>query len=134
MAVTKTILKKTWTEAAVRIIGTTPNDASTITLATDLKKTEESLGASQSVHLSYMYYNIADGVASYINVTRNSTVIARLTGNGVLDCSGFGLTDQDTYDITVTFVGASGMAVLVLKKVAGYVMPDQQSLDDKYNF
>ena len=118
MAATKTVTKKTNKDAIVRIVATTANDTATIDLQTDLKLTNETLGAAQKVYVSAAFFS----TASNVSLTRNSVVVANYFGNGNIIDSEWVLTDQETHDIVVTFGGA-GTLMLHLKKVDGYNDP-----------
>ena len=119
MAATKTVTKKTNQDAHVRIIATAASDTSTISLATDLKLTNEvTAGNTQQVIIT----QVAFTSSSSITLTRNSVVVANYHGTGVFADSEFVVIDQPSSDIVVTFAGA-GMINLKLKKVDGYTDP-----------
>jgi hypothetical protein len=118
MAATKTVTKKTNKDAIVRIVATAANDTSTIDLQTDLKLTNETLGAAQKVYISAAYFS----TAANVSLTRNSVVVANYFGGGDHIDAEWVLTDQETHDIVVTFGGA-GMILLHLKKIDGYNDP-----------
>jgi hypothetical protein len=118
MAATKTVIKKTNKDAIIRIVATANSDTSTIDLQTDLKLTNETLGANQKVYVTAAFFS----TASNVSLTRNSVVVANYFGGGDHIDSEWVLTDQETHDIVVTFGGA-GMILLHLKKIDGYNDP-----------
>jgi hypothetical protein len=119
MAATKTVTKKTNKDANVRIIATAASDTSTISLATDLKLTNEvTSGLTQKVIIT----QVAFTSSSSITVTRNSVVVATYHGTGSFVDSEFVVIDEPASDIVVTFAGA-GMINLKLKKFDGYTDP-----------
>jgi hypothetical protein len=128
MAATKTVTKLTTTDAIVRIVATTASDTSTIDLSTDLKMTNETLGADQSVFVT----GVLASTSSSVKLTRNNVVVADFHGSIQTVEAEWALTDQPTQDIVVTFAGA-GTLILHLKKVAGYNTPFEPASFGSYD-
>lgn len=119
MAATKTVTKKTNKDAHVRVVATAASDTSTISLATDLKLTNEvTAGLTQKVIITHVAFTSS----SSITVTRNNVVVATYHGTGSIVDSEFVVIDQPSSDIVVTFAGA-GMINMKLKKFDGYTDP-----------
>ena len=118
MAATKTVLRVTNNRAIVRVVGTTASDTATITLNSDLVGTGDALtaGGTPTANISM----IKSSTLNSITVVRNSVTVAALYGADLLDQPEFTLTDQNTSDIVVTFVGGAGAIWLDITKVAGY--------------
>lgn len=123
MAVTKTVLKNTAYDAIVRVVATAANDTSTITLNSDLKMADETLGASQVVYISAAKYSSA----SNVTVARNSVTQYAFFGDGQILDAEWVSKENPTNDIVVTFGGA-GMVILHLKKVSGYNNPVETAI------
>lgn len=122
MAVAKTVIKNTNTEAYIKVAGTAA--AATIDLSTDLvAATQETDGATQAVNiLSLNWTGGADGI---ITITRNSVVIATLQANaaGMMYFDGQSMLPdaiENTSDIVVTISGAQCELWMKVRKVSGY--------------
>lgn len=136
MAVTKTVLKKTQTEAIVKVAGTAT--AATIDLDVDIVATSEAAGTAgtQLVNISTVQWTGAAG--GVITITRNSVVIMTLQANaaGCLDMTGQEMIPdsvENDSDIVVTISGAQAECWLRLRKVAGYntkIQPEQYGIYD----
>jgi len=136
MAVATTILKKTQTEAIVKVAGT--GAAGTIDLDVDLVASTESAGTAgtQLVNISAVQWTGAAG--GVITITRNSVVIMTLQANasGNFDMTGQEMIPdsiENDSDIVVTISGAQAECWLRLRKVAGYntkIQPEQYGIYD----
>ncbi len=118
MAATKTVTKLTTTDAIVRIVATDAADAATVDLQTDLKMTNETIGATQTVYITA----VLTSTNNSIKVQRNAVTVADLYGNNQFLEAEWAITDQSTHDIITTFTGP-GTIVMHLKKVDGYNTP-----------
>ena len=134
MAVVKTILKNTNTEAVVKVAGTA--QAATIDLDVDLLPATQAASGTQRVNIAGVTYTgAASGV---ITISRNSVVIMTLLANtnGNLDFTGQDMIPDSVgndQDIVVTISGAQAECWLRLKKVEGYVSkiePEQFGIYD----
>lgn len=118
MAVTKYIVKQNHIEAIVKVVADTAGSA-TITLATDLKKSNEELfGGAPQVNISAMEVSVQTGTE--MNITRGGTLILNYFENS----DGFEMPwtadpQNNTSDIVVTFTG-KGTAYIRLLKMKGY--------------
>lgn len=136
MAVNKTVLKKTQTEAVVKVAGTA--DSATIDLDVDLVAATELAGTagSQLVNITSLQWAGASG--GTITITRNSVVIATLQANaaGELDFGGQMMvpdTVENDQNIVVTISGAQAECWMRLRKAAGYntkIQPEQYGIYD----
>ena len=136
MTVATTILKKTQTEAIVKVAGTAA--AGTIDLDVDLVASTESAGTAgtQLVNISAVQWTGAAG--GIITISRNSVVIMTLQANasGNLDMTGQEMIPdsvENDSDIVVTISGAQAECWLRLRKVAGYntkIQPEQYGIYD----
>lgn len=117
----KNILKVTEGHCVVKVTG--PNATSeTITLATDLKKANETV---VSPHVDITGFTWTGDGTAIITVTRNSVVIATIPTHvpGQLHLDGNGMipdTIEATQDIVVSIAGGIAQCYLRLKKVSGY--------------
>jgi hypothetical protein len=122
MAVTKSIIKQSDTEAVVKIAGSAGN--ATIDLDVDLLLGSQALdGATQTVSITGVSWT--GEVAALIVVDRNSVRVMTLNtgGSGMLFFDGQTLPPENTNstsDIVVTISGGIGEVWLKLRKVAGY--------------
>jgi hypothetical protein len=118
MAATKTVLRVNNNRAIVRIVGTAASDTATITLNSDLVGTGDALtaGGTPTANIAM----IKSSTANHIHVTRNSVQVATVYGVDLIEHPEFVLTDQNTFDIVVTFQVGAGMILLDITKVAGY--------------
>ena len=130
MAVTKTILKLTNTEAIVKVTGLT-GDTTTISLATDLLLASEALvGGTQKVNIaSVVCYGIPGG---YVTLARNSVTILNIANDGLqmADFQGDPFVPDsinNTNDIVVTVSTSASQVYIYLKKVSGYKSTDSIS-------
>jgi len=136
MTVATTILKKTQTEAIVKVAGTAA--AGTIDLDVDLVASTESAGTAgtQLVNISAVQWTGAAG--GVITITRGSVVIMTLQANasGNFDMTGQEMIPdsvENDSDIVVTISGAQAECWLRLRKVAGYntkIQPEQYGIYD----
>ena len=118
MAAPKTVLRVNNNRAIVRVVGTAAADTATITLNTDLVGTGDALtsGGTPTANIAM----IKSSTANHIHVTRNSVQVATMYGGDLIDQPEFVLSDQNTFDIVVSFQGGAGMILLDITKVAGY--------------
>ena len=135
MAVVKTILKLSETDAVVKVQGTAA--AATIDLQTDLLASTQLLdGATQSVVISGVQWaGAADGI---ITITRNSIVIMTLQANaaGAFEMNGQKMIPdaiEKTNDVVVTISGAQAECWLRLKKIGGYKSKIETSVYGSYD-
>jgi len=122
MAVTKTVIKNTNTEAVIKVAGT--DAAATIDLQTDLLNSSQALdGATQTVNiLSLNWTGANNGVAT---ISRGGVTIATLQANaaGMMYFDGQSMapdTIGNTADIVVTISGAQTECWLRVRKAGGY--------------
>ena len=127
MAVTKTILKLTNTEAIVKVTGLA-GDTTTISLATDLLLASEALvGSTQKVNIaSVVCYGIPGG---YVTLARDGVTIINLANDGLqmVALQGDPFTPDtinNTNDIVVTVSTSSSQVYIYLKKASGYRSTD----------
>lgn len=136
MAVNKTVLKKTQTEAVVKVEGTAA--AATIDLDVDLVAATELAGTAgtQLVNITSVQWSGASG--GVVTITRGANTIMTLQANaaGELDFGGqMMISDSvnNNQDIVVTMSGAQAECWLRLRKAAGYntkVQPEQYGIYD----
>ena len=127
MAVTKTILKLTNTEAIVKVTGLA-GDTTTISLATDLLLASEALvGSTQKVNIaSVVCYGIPGG---YVTLARDGVTIINLANDGLqmVDFQGDPFTPDtinNTNDIVVTVSASPSQVYIYFKKASGYRSTD----------
>ena len=127
MAVTKTILKLTNTEAIVKVTGVA-GDTTKITLATDLLLgTEALVGSTQKVNIaSVVCYGIPGG---YVTLARDGVTIINIANDGLqmADFQGDPFTPDtinNTKDIDVTVSTSASQVYIYLKKASGYRSTD----------
>lgn len=140
MAVTKTVLKKTQTEAVVKVAGTPASTpAATIDLDTDLVASTEAAGTAgtQEVQITGVTWSGVTG--SSWSISRNGVVIMSLLctgGPGHLDFTGEEMIPdsiENDQDIVVTVAGGQAEVWLRLRKSAGYntkIQPEQFGIYD----
>lgn len=122
MAVVKTVLKNSESEAVVKVAGTA--DTAVIALATDLLASSQALdGSTQTVTINGVQWTGAEG--GVITITRDSVVIMTIqtTASGALEMNGQMMSPDSinaTDDISVAISGAQSECWLRLKKVSGY--------------
>ena len=127
MATVKTIFKKTYGEALVKVAGTASEE--TISLATDLLSTNSELedGGTPTVNIAAVAWTgVPTGV---ITITRNSIIVMTLNAgaSGFLDFGGQIFPPdpiENTSDIVVTISGGQAECWIRLRKVSGYVNTD----------
>lgn len=126
MAVTKTILKLTNTEAIIKVTGIA-TDTTTISLATDLLSGSEIVSGTPKVNIAAMvcygipggYATVARGGVTVLNASNDALQMIDLTGRPfVPDTTG------NTSDIVVTLNTQQCQVYIFVKKVAGYRMTD----------
>ena len=127
MAVTKTILKLTNTEAIVKVTGLAA-DTTTISLATDLLSGSEALnGSTQKVNIAAIVcYGTPGG---YVTLARNNETIMSVANDGLqmVDLQGDPFVPDsvnNTNDIVVTVSSQPSQIYIYLKKVFGYRSTD----------
>lgn len=129
MAVTKTILKLTNTEAIIKVTGIA-TDTTTISLATDLLSGTEIVSGTPKVNIAAMVcYGIPGG---YATVSRGGAVVLNAANDGLqmIDLTGHPFvpdTTGNTSDIVVTINTQQCQVYLFVKKVAGYKTTDALS-------
>jgi hypothetical protein len=127
MATAKTIFKKTYGEALVKVAGTAA--AETINLATDLLATNDSLvvGGTPTVNIAAVTWTgVAAGI---ITITRNNVIVMTLNAgaSGFLDFGGQIFppeATENTSNIVVTISGGQAECWIRLRKVSGYKNTD----------
>jgi hypothetical protein len=127
MAIAKTVFKKTYTEAIVKVAG--PSGNATINLATDLLATNEALvpAGTPTVNIAGVTWTgTADGV---ITISRNGITVMTLNAaaSGFLDFGGQMFQPdktENTSNILVTIAGTQAECWIRLRKTAGYKNTD----------
>ena len=119
MAIAKFVVKQNHIEAIVKVVNDVAAPASiTISLATDLLKTNEEIVGTPIVNLGSMESAIQVGTEA--NITRNGVVIVNFFENTEQFEFGFGADPQNnTSDIVVNFTG-KGTIYMRLLKLQGY--------------
>jgi hypothetical protein len=120
MAVTKTIIKQNHIEAIVKVVNDVAGaGSSTISLATDLLKSNEELsGETPTVNLGSVEATCSNN--SEINITRNGVVIMNMFENFEQFELPWGADPQNnTHDLVVNFTG-KGTVYIRLLKLKGY--------------
>ena len=127
MAIAKTIIKKTYGEALVKVAG--PAGSATISLATDLLSTNSELedGGTPTVNIAAVTWTGAANAV--ITITRNSVIVMTLNAgaSGFLDFGGQIFPPDpigNTSDIVVTISGGQAECWIRLRKVSGYKNTD----------
>ena len=128
MATIKTVLKKTYHAALVKVTGS-GIDSSTISLGVDLLAANEELVAGGTPTVNIAGFVCTGSVDSEITITRGGAVIATLLPSAMaaIDFSASGLIPDpigNTSDIVVSFTGTKGEVWINVKKVAGYANTD----------
>lgn len=118
MAVTKTVVRNNINKCLIRLVGTTGGDTSTVDLDVDCLGAFEALTSGGTVRVNIAKVKASTG--NSITLVRNSVTVAALYGSDILDEADWVITDQNTHDITVTFVSGPGMILLELTKVEGF--------------
>lgn len=118
MAATKTVLRVNNNRALIRVVGTASSDTATITLNSDLVGAGDALtaGGTPTANIA----KVKSSTANSITLVRNAVTVGAFYGSDVIDEADWVLTDQNTSDIVVNFVGGAGMVLLEVTKVAGY--------------
>ncbi len=102
MAVTKTVVKSTHNNAVVKVINDSSGAASTtITLATDLLRSNETISGSPSVSIGRLEFSSMNGGAG-IKIVRNSVVIMQLENSGCFELPFNEDSIQNTSDLVIT--------------------------------
>jgi hypothetical protein len=121
MAVTKTIVKKTSSEAIVKIGGT--SGSATIDISADLLSHNQAL-SGDTVRVDIVGAMVTGLLTSAITVVRNSVPVLAFAGenSGTFDFEGQGFRDetQNNQNIVVSISGAEGHIYLTLRKSAGF--------------
>jgi len=134
MAIVKTILKLTERDAVIKLAGNA--GASTIAVATDLKKANEVLsGAIHTPICGVQWTGSVDGLAT---IVRNGVTVMTLNGgaSGALEMNGQMMipdTIEDGSDLVVTFTGAAMEVWLRIKKTSGYTSAIETSEFGQYD-
>lgn len=129
MAVSKTILKLTNTEAIIKVTGIAA-DTTTISLATDLLSGSEIVSGTPKVNIAAMVcYGIPGG---YATVARGGVTVLNAVNDGLqmIDLTGHPFvpdTTGNTSDIVVTINTQQCQVYLYVKKVSGYKTTDALS-------
>jgi hypothetical protein len=124
MAVTKSVLKLSESEAVVKVAGTSA--AATIVLDTDLLSSTQALHATIPTAANITGVQWSGATAGVVTVSRGSETIMTLQAApaGFLDMSGQAMIPDsvnNTEDLVVTVSGGQAECWLRLRKVAGYV-------------
>lgn len=119
MAIRKTLIKQGHIEALWKVVNDAASSASvTITLASDLLRSDENLVGTQIVNLGAMESAIQVGTEA--NITRNGIVIVNFFENTEQFELPWGAdTQNNTSDIVVNFTG-KGTIYIRLLKIQGY--------------
>ncbi len=119
MAITKTVIKQNHIEAIVKVVNDTTDSASiTISLSTDLLKSNEEIVGIPIVNLGSSESSIQVGTEA--NITRNNQVIVNFFENTEQFEMPWGAdTQNNTSDLVVNFTG-KGTIYMRLLKIAGY--------------
>lgn len=125
MAATTTVLKLTQVHGVVKVHGEN-SDSVTLALATDLKKSTETV-STPTVNIRGLYWT-TDKNAD-ITITRNGEHIYHLFGNGEFKFDGFSDNQQNTSDLVVDFNNGDGIVIIELSKVSGYGPQQHQGAD-----
>lgn len=134
MAVTKTVLKLAERDVVVKVAGDA--GSATIDLQTDLKKSNETLGATQAVSIAGVQWTgTTDAV---VTLVRNGVTILTLNcgAAGALEMNGQTMipdTIEQDKDIVVTITGTAAELYVRLKKISGYVSGSEPSLYGQYD-
>ena len=130
MAVTITVVSKTYSDVVVKVAGTA--GSATLNLTTDILAVNEALnGATQKVNIGSMFWS--GDLDCTIQINRNSVRSYSLQANTIsnVNLSEYGFaTDpiNNTYPLVFTVTGTGNMELWIrLKKVSGYKNTDQLS-------
>lgn len=119
MAIVKTVLKKTRTEAVIKFVGA---GTIAVTLA-ELALADETLTTVPITPLVNIHQaRWTGGVADTAVVTRNAIDVLRLTASGDWEFNGYTVGEQNDKDFSVT-LSANTTLILSLRKVGGYAAP-----------
>ncbi len=118
MAVTKTVVRNNINKCLIRLVGTASSDTATVDIDTDCLGAFEALTSGGTVRVNIA--KVKTSSANSITLVRNGITVAAFYGSDIIDESDWVITDQNTHDIVVTFVGGAGMALLELTKVEGF--------------
>lgn len=126
MAVTITVVSKTYNAVLVKVAGSA--GSATLNLTTDILATNEALnGAVQKVNIESLFWT--GDLDSAISINRNSTRLYSLQSNTIsninLTEAGFA-TDpiNNTYPLVFTVTGTNMELWIKLKKISGYKNTD----------
>lgn len=130
MAVTITVVSKTYSDVVVKVAGTA--GSATLNLTTDILAVNEAVnGATQKVNIANMFWsgNADCTIAIDRNSVRSYTFQSNTIGSINLTEAGFANDSiNNTYPLVFTVTGAGNMELWVrLKKVSGYKNTDQLS-------
>lgn len=134
MAVVKTVMKNSESEAVVKVQGT--SGSATIDLQTDLLSSTQALSGTQSASIvGVVWTGAVDGV---IQITRNSVIIMTLTtaSVGAIEFNGQQMIPENTEatsDIVVTISGAQCECWMRIKKTGGYASKIETSIFGQYD-
>jgi hypothetical protein len=120
MAIKKNLVKLNHIDSVVKILNDVETaDTVTVTLQTDLLKSNETLtvGKSPKVAISSIEWSVNTSTG-YIVIVRNGKVIQRLYGTGEMTNAFSADHEEEDSDIQVTMTG--GTAYIRLLKVQGY--------------
>lgn len=121
---TATILKKTRQQAVVKTTGTGLANIS----IHDVKYTDQTVDAANvKLNISHLYFC----VTGTTTVTRNGNVVITLTGEdnwNFAQETGFVLNDDNSANVSVNYGANTGTVIVTFTKEAGYIDPEQQSL------
>jgi hypothetical protein len=118
MAVTKTVVRNNINKCLIRLVGTSSSDTATVDIDTDCLGAFEALTSGGTVRVNIA--KVKTSSANSITLVRNGVTVAAFYGSDIIDESDWVITDQNTHDIVVTFVGGAGMALLELTKAEGF--------------
>jgi hypothetical protein len=81
------------------------------------------LSGTPKVNLADMNYSLNSATA--VTVTRNSVVVVQLYGYNALPA--YGMAENNTFDVVMTFTGGAGTVIMEYKKVDGFTAPSQMN-------
>jgi hypothetical protein len=125
MAISSSNLKLTQVQAVVKVTGG-DTDTGSIDIDTDIKKATET-ASSPTVNITRIHWYCDTGAS--IAITRNTVVIATLTGHGYTDWYGFVENTQNDQDIDFSITGGTATCILELAKVSGFGPQQHQGAD-----
>lgn len=123
MAITYTILKKTRSQAVVKVIG---NGTINIPLA-DLKLDDETLDTPKAA-ITFLYWNINPSSGFTINISRGGEIVYYLTGGDNWNLAqGTGFSDTQNQDQDIQVVTNDNASLIMVLNKSGYKEPDTQA-------